>query len=52
MEKRKGVYFLEVSNKECFVLANTPPPQTLLYGSDHMVHNDYLIKSFPEKTKT
>ena len=52
MEKRKGVYLLEVSYKRCFVLANTPPPHTLLYGSDRMVHNDYLIKSFPEKIIT
>ena len=52
MEKRKGVYLSEVSYKECFVLVNTPPPQTLLYGSDHMVHTYYLIKSFPEKIRT
>ena len=52
MEKRKGVYLLEVSYKQCFVLANTPPPQTLLYGSDRMVHTDYLIQSFPEKIIT
>ena len=49
MEKREGVYFLEVCYKQCFVLVNTPPPQTLLSGSDRMVHTDYLIKSFPEK---